>query len=68
MSNLGKALYDEAYDKAYNEAYTKAEFKIQLNNIKNIVNSLKITPEQAMQALNIAKEDQQKYLSCLQHA
>ena len=84
MCNLGKTLYveayneayneaygkayDEAYGKAYDEAYDEAEFKTTLNNIENIVKAFKITPEQAMQALNLSKEEQEKYLPHLKQA
>lgn len=80
MCNLGKTLYveayneaygkayDEAYGKAYNEAYDEAEFKTTLNNIENIIKAFKITPEQAMQALNLSKEEQEKYLPHLKQA
>ena len=76
MCNLGKTLYVEAYNEAYNEAYSKAydkaydeaEFKTTLNNIENIMKAFKITPEQAMQALNLSKEEQEKYLPHLKQA
>lgn len=72
MCNLGKTLYVEAYNEAYNEAYGKAydeaEFKTTLNNIENIMKAFKVTPEQAMQALNLSKEEQEKYLPHLKQA
>lgn len=80
MCNLGKTLYveayneayskayDEAYGKAYDEAYDEAEFKTTLNNIENIIKAFKVTPEQAMQALNLNKEEQEKYLPHLKQA
>ena len=80
MCNLGKTLYveayneaygkayDEAYGKAYNEAYDEAEFKTTLNNIENIIKAFNVTPEQAMQALNLSKEEQEKYLPHLKQA
>lgn len=64
MCNLGKTLYVEAYNEAYNEA----EFKTTLNNIENIIKAFKVTPEQAMQALNLSKEEQEKYLPHLKQA
>ena len=64
MCNLGKTLYVEAY----NEAYDEAEFKTTLNNIENIIKAFKVTPEQAMQALNLSKEEQEKYLPHLKQA
>lgn len=63
----GKA-YNEAYGKAYDEAYDEAEFKTTLNNIENVIKAFKITPEQAMQALNLNKEEQEKYLPHLKQA
>lgn len=76
MCNLGKTLYVEAYneaygkayDEAYGKAYDEAEFKTTLNNIENIVKAFKVTPEQAMQALNLSKEEQEKYLPHLKQA
>ncbi len=64
MCNLGKTLYVEAYNEAYNEA----EFKTTLNNIENIIKAFNVTPEQAMQALNLNKEEQEKYLPHLKQA
>ena len=63
----GKA-YNEAYGKAYDEAYDEAEFKTTLNNIENIMKAFNVTPEQAMQALNLSKEEQEKYLPHLKQA
>lgn len=60
MCNLGKTLYVEAYN--------EAEFKTTLNNIENIIKAFKVTPEQAMQALNLNKEEQEKYLPHLKQA
>ena len=76
MCNLGKTLYVEAYneaygkayDEAYGKAYDEAEFKTTLNNIENIIKAFKVTPEQAMQALNLNKEEQEKYLPHLKQA
>lgn len=68
MCNLGKTLYVEAYNEAYSKAYDEAEFKTTLNNIENIIKAFKVTPEQAMQALNLNKEEQEKYLPHLKQA
>ena len=68
MCNLGKTLYVEAYNEAYGKAYDEAEFKTTLNNIENIMKAFKVTPEQAMQALNLSKEEQEKYLPHLKQA
>ena len=73
MCNVMKEIYDDGFasGEAQGEARGEVRGEIRgaeterIKSIKNLISSLGITAEAAMDALNIAKNDQPKYLTLL---
>jgi len=49
----------------YNEGVAEGKTEERLKNIKNLILSLGLTAEAAMDALKISKDEQSKYLALL---
>ncbi len=60
----GKVLYSEI-DRIYDEGIEKGIEQNSLSSIKNLMNSLKISADEAMSYLGIAEDDRDKYLKKL---
>lgn len=58
MSNLGRGLVE----KTYAEAYEEATLKTQLNGVLNLIKSLKLSVEEAINALGVPDENRQPLL------
>ncbi len=65
MCKIMEDMRNEAAEKAAKEAAEKAERETTLDNIKNLMKNLKLTVDQAMQALGIPADDQKKYRAML---
>ncbi len=73
MCNVMKEIYDDGFasGEAQGEARGEVRGEIRgaeterIKSIKNLISSLGITAEAAMDALKIAKTDQPKYLALL---
>ena len=52
-------------EELYNEGVAEGKTEERLKNIKNLILSLGLTAEAAMDALKISKDEQAKYLALL---
>ena len=52
-------------EELYNEGVAEGKTEERLKNIKNLILSLGLTAEAAMDALKISKDEQSKYLALL---
>ena len=64
MCNLSQGIWDEAWG----EAWDKATVKANLESIQNLMESLDITAEKAMDALKIPTEQRELYRKALEEA
>lgn len=53
--------------KAFEETRNEAREQAYLDNIRNLMDSLKLSAEQAMAALKVPAEEQSKYLAKLEN-
>ena len=76
MCNLSQGIWDkawdeawgEAWDEAWGEAWDEATLKTNLKAIQNLMESLDITAEKAMEALKIPTEQREMYQTAMKEA
>ena len=61
MCNLGMAVELKGFDKGFDQGVEKSI----LQSIKNLMETMKLTAQQAMDALKVPKEDQERYMEKL---
>ena len=61
----GVAAMCKVMEELYNEGVAEGKTEERLKNIKNLILSLGLTAEAAMDALKISKDEQAKYLALL---
>ena len=67
MCNLSQAVEDKGIAKGISIGIKQGKFEERLSNIQSLITSLRLTAEQAMDALNIPQEERSQYLPKLKH-
>ena len=62
MCNLSQAIEDKGFAKGIEMGRAEATFQTTLANIQSLINTLSLSAEKAMDALNIPQDDRKQYL------
>ena len=62
MCNLSQAIEDKGIAKGIEMGRAEATFQTTLANIQSLINTLSLSAEKAMDALNIPQDDRKQYL------
>lgn len=65
MCNISKGVLEEGIEKGIEKGIKQGTEKERLSSIRNIVETMQLTAEQAMDALKIPVEDRERYLELL---
>ena len=62
MCNLGEGIREQAYEKAYKQAYEQATETTRIDDVLNVMNSLKTSAEEAINILRIPDNERPSIL------
>ncbi|MCC8150401.1 MAG: hypothetical protein LIO96_02805 [Lachnospiraceae bacterium] len=65
MTRLGQMLIEEGWEKGQTKGREEGREEIRMESLRNIMETLKLSPEQAMDALKIPDSERTKYQSSL---